>query len=227
MTWYKRTLDVVFAAALMVLLAPVAAYVAWLIWRAQDGPVFYVAERMKTPTQGFGLWKFRTMTVVESDTGVSGGHKGARITPLGARLRATRLDELPQLWNILKGDISFVGPRPPLREYVDRFPDLYARVLRSRPGVTGLATLRFHRHESRLLARCRTAQQTDAVYARICVPRKARMDLIYQRHQTIAYDFRLAFETAATVFQMARTSRQPREPVRPIAGQMMAGLTRP
>ncbi|WP_299727802.1 sugar transferase [uncultured Tateyamaria sp.] len=227
MTWYKRTLDVVFAAALMVLLAPVMAYIAWLIWRTQDGPVFYVAERMKTPTQSFGLWKFRTMRGAPSDTGVSGGHKRARITPLGARLRATRLDELPQLWNILKGDISFVGPRPPLREYVERFPDLYARVLRSRPGVTGLATLRFHKHEAHLLSRCRTAEETDAVYARICVPRKARIDLIYQRHQTIAYDFRLGLETAAMVFGGAGRARPSRGHNRPVARQMAASLTRP
>ena len=226
MTWYKRTLDVVFAVALAVLLAPVMAWIAWLIWRAQDGPVFHVAERMKSPTDSFGLWKFRTMTPSRGDSGVSGGHKCGRITPLGARLRASRLDELPQLWNILKGDISFVGPRPPLREYVERFPELYTRVLRSRPGVTGLASLRFHRHEARLLARCRTAQQTDAVYARICVPRKARLDLIYQRHQSIGLDFRLAIETAATLFRAARGPARPGGSGRHPSRQMMFGLTR-
>lgn len=204
MTLGKRTLDVIFAAFLSVLLAPLMAWVAWRIWRAQDGPVFYVAKRMKTPQQSFGLWKFRTMTVVASDAGVSGGHKSGRITPLGSKLRASRLDELPQLWNILKGDISFVGPRPPLPEYVDQFPDLYARVLKMRPGVTGLATLRFHKHEALLLSRCRTSKQTDAIYARICVPRKARIDLIYQRHQTIAFDFRLGLETAANLFRAVR-----------------------
>ncbi|MEM6372297.1 MAG: sugar transferase [Pseudomonadota bacterium] len=206
MTWTKRILDVVFALVLIVVLSPVMAVIAWLIWRAQDGPVFYVAERMKTPQQAFRLWKFRTMTEAPADNGVSGGDKAARITPLGARLRATRLDELPQLWNILRGDISFVGPRPPLRTYVERFPDLYARVLQSRPGVTGLATLRFHRQEARVLARCRTAQETDAVYARVCVPRKARIDLIYQQHRSIAYDFQLALETAGTLFRTHRVN---------------------
>ena len=98
----------------------------------------------------------------------------------GRFLRRSRLDEVPQLWNVLKGDMSFVGPRPPLRLYVERFPELYAKVLQSRPGVTGLATLVFHRHEEKLLAACRSAAETDAVYARRCVPRKARIDLIYQ-----------------------------------------------
>lgn len=226
MTLAKRVLDVIFAAALFVLLAPLMLFVAWRIWRAQDGPVFYVAERMKTPKQSFRLWKFRTMTVVASDTGVSGGHKAGRITPLGAKLRASRLDELPQLWNILKGDISFVGPRPPLREYVERFPELYDRVLKARPGVTGLATLRFHKHEARLLARCLTQQQTDAVYARVCVPRKARIDLIYQRHRSIAFDFRLGLETAANLFRLARPRSHQSLPVSRQRSQMTAGLTR-
>lgn len=222
----KRVLDVVFAAVLLVVLAPLIVCIAWRIWRAKDGPVFYVAERMKSPHQSFGLWKFRTMTVVASDSGVSGGHKGARVTPLGAKLRASRLDELPQLWNILNGDISFVGPRPPLREYVERFPELYAQVLKMRPGVTGLATLRFHKHEAHLLARCRTEEQTEAVYTRICVPRKARIDLIYLRHQSIAFDFQLGVETAAHFFRAIRPGRAEIIGINSPSRQMPLGLTR-
>lgn len=204
MTWRKRIFDLFFAGLLVVILGPVILYLCWVIWREQGGPLFYVAERMKTPTQSFGLWKFRTMTVVDADAGVSGGDKVARITPLGARLRAKRLDEFPQLWNILRGDLSFVGPRPPLREYVERFPDLYAEVLKSRPGVTGLATIRFHKHEDRLLARCTTAQETDHVYTRVCIPRKARLDLMYQRHQSTCYDFDLVFQTIGNLFRRRR-----------------------
>lgn len=227
MTLHKRVLDVVFATVLLVLLAPVMAVIAWMLWRAQGGPVFYVAERMKSPNESFGLWKFRTMTVVDTDTGVSGGHKRTRITPLGARLRARRLDEFPQLWNILKGDMSFVGPRPPLREYVERFPDIYRNVLKSRPGVTGLATLRFHKHEARLLARCRTAQQTDLVYTRICVPRKARLDLIYKQNQSLAFDLKLAFETVFALLETDATQR-PRAAKTELRTAQFAGiLTRP
>ena len=210
MTWRKRIFDLFFASLLVVILGPVILYLIWMIWRKQGRPLFYVAERMKSPTESFGLWKFRTMTVVDNDQGVSGGHKEARITPLGARLRAKRLDEFPQLWNILKGDLSFVGPRPPLREYVDRFPDLYAKVLKSRPGVTGLATIRFHKHEDRVLARCDTPEQTDDIYCRVCIPRKARLDLIYQRNQSTCYDFDLVFQTIGNLFR--RKSR----PVKPL-----------
>ena len=150
------------------------------------------------------MWKLRTMTVVAADAGVSGGDKAARITPTGAWLRARRLDEFPQLFNILKGDLSFVGPRPPLREYVERFPDIYGAVLKSRPGVTGLATLVYHRHEEMLLARCATPEETDAVYARLCVPRKARLDLIYQKHRNICFDIQLVIATIANLFRRRR-----------------------
>ncbi|MBU0643243.1 MAG: sugar transferase, partial [Alphaproteobacteria bacterium] len=104
-------------------------------------------------------------------------------------------------WNILRGDMSFVGPRPPLRAYVERFPDLYADVLKNRPGVTGLASLYFHAHEERLLSKCVSFEQTDDVYARRCVPRKACLDLIYQRHATVCFDVKILAMTCAAVLQ--------------------------
>ena len=208
MTWRKRIFDLFFGSVLVCILGPVILYLTWMIWRKQGRPIFYVAERMKSPDQSFGLWKFRTMTVIDADAGVSGGDKASRVTPLGAKLRAKRLDEFPQLWNLLKGDLSFVGPRPPLREYVERFPDLYAEVLKSRPGITGLATVRFHKHEERLLGRCQTADETDHVYARICVPRKARLDLIYQRNQNVCYDFDLVFQTIGNLFRGRSRSKK-------------------
>ncbi|WP_238373111.1 sugar transferase [Heliomarina baculiformis] len=201
MTWRKRLFDLFFVTLLIVILAPVLlALLLWLLLR-EGRPVFYVAERMKGIDQPFNLWKLRTMTVVESDAGVSGGDKNTRITPTGAWLRGKRLDEFPQLWNILRGDLSFVGPRPPLREYVERYPEIYREVLKSRPGVTGLASISYHRHEAALLARCTTPEETDAVYTRICVPAKARLDLIYQRHQSMCYDFDLVFQTIGNLFR--------------------------
>lgn len=201
MSWHKRLFDLFFASLLLVILGPVLlGLLVWLLIR-QGRPLFYVAERMKGIETPFNLWKLRTMTVVETDTGVSGGDKAARITPAGAWLRAKRLDEFPQLFNILRGDLSFVGPRPPLRSYVERFPDIYREVLKSRPGVTGLASITYHRHEAALLERCATPEETDAVYARICVPAKARLDLIYQRHQNMCYDFDLVFQTIGNLFR--------------------------
>ncbi|MCW1918845.1 sugar transferase [Rhodobacter sp. KR11] len=200
----RRLMDIVLALLLMALLAlPFAALCLWLLWH-EGLPLFYVAERMRAPTRAFRLWKLRTMAVAAPEQGVSGGNKVARITRTGAFLRRKRLDEIPQLWNILKGDISFVGPRPPLRVYVERFPQIYAQVLRDKPGVTGLATLTFHRHEERLLAACQTAAETDAVYCRRCIPRKARIDLAYQRRRTLCSDLGLMFRT---VFHAANLRR--------------------
>lgn len=202
MTVGKRLFDLVLALILSIILVPVLAIlILWLLIR-QGRPVFHVAERMTAVDRPFALWKLRTMTVADQDTGVTGGDKSARITPAGTWLRARRLDELPQLWNILRGDLSFVGPRPPLRQYVEQFPEIYARVLRSRPGVTGLATIVYHKHEARLLARCETPEETDALYARICVPAKARLDLIYQRHRNACFDVILILKTVGNLFRV-------------------------
>lgn len=195
MTPAKRLLDILLALAILPVVLPLSLGILAVLALTQGRPFFYAAERMQTPTRAFRLWKFRTMTVAAADRGVSGADKTARITPAGQFLRRLRLDELPQIWNILRGDISFVGPRPPLREYVDRFPGVYNEVLKSRPGVTGLASIHYHRHEEWLLSRCATAEETDRVYCALCVPAKARLDLIYARHASVCFDMVLIFRT--------------------------------
>lgn len=199
MTLQKRLFDLALIAIFGLPLAVVTALVAAVLIVTQGRPLFYPAERMKDQTTPFTLWKFRTMRVVADDSGVSGGDKSARITPAGRMLRRTRLDELPQLWNIARGDMSFVGPRPPLRQYVERFPQIYGAVLRSRPGVTGLASLKYHRHEEAILRDCADAQATDAAYCRRCVPAKARLDLIYQSRASVCWDVAILWETLKRV----------------------------
>ena len=208
MTPARRAFDICLAALLAVVLAPLILALALLALALQGRPVLHLSERMRAPGHSFLLVKFRTMTPDPADRGVSGGDKAARITSLGAALRRSRLDELPQLWNILRGDMGFVGPRPPLRRYVEDFPDLYARVLRDRPGVTGLATLAFHRHEERILAACRTAAETEAAYIRRCVARKARIDLIHQAHRGPCADLAILARTLAAV--IGRLRKRPR-----------------
>lgn len=218
MTPGKRLFDICGALFLALVLWPLIVFVAWTVWRNDGRPVLHVSERMNTPDRAFGLVKFRTMRTDPADAGVSGGDKAARITPTGARLRRRRLDELPQLWNVLRGDISLVGPRPPLRVYVERFPDLYAEVLKARPGISGLATVIYHGHEERLLARCRTAAETDAVYARSCVPRKARLDRIYRDRRGFCFDWQIMLRTVwPRRFAISRTDGRPRS--RPSGGR--------
>lgn len=195
MTPAKRLLDLFLALFVLMLVALPFSILLIVLLLTEGRPIFYLSERMKGLDQPFTLWKLRTMRVVRGDAGVSGGDKADRITVMGRFLRRYRLDEVPQLWNVLRGDMSFVGPRPPLRTYVERFPKLYADVLQCRPGITGLATLVYHRHEARLLATCKTPEETDAVYSRRCVPRKAKLDRIYAKHRTICLDLWLIWAT--------------------------------
>ena len=199
-----RALDLALVVVMAPLALPVLAALAGLVRIVDGAPVLHVAERMGTPDRAFRLYKLRTMRVQAQAAGVLGGDRADQVTRLGRVLRRTRLDELPQLWNIARGDMAFVGPRPPERLYVERHPELYARVLRQRPGLTGLATLAFHAHEERLLAACRTAAETDAVYTRRCVPRKARLDLIWQRHAGPCGDLWLLGRTVARVLRPRR-----------------------
>lgn len=196
MTPAKRLFDIVFTLFLMVILAVPFLILVVVLLMTEGRPLFYVSERMKTPTRGFSLIKLRTMANVATDAGVTGGDKSARIGPIHRLLRRARLDEIPQLWNVLIGEMSFVGPRPPLRLYVEAYPDIYGQVLQNRPGITGLASLRISAFEEVVLSRCETSAATDAAYRRRCIPRKAVLDLIYQRHQSLCFDLALIGETA-------------------------------
>lgn len=208
MTLTKRLFDLSLLAVLGTILVPALAVLAVILATVQGRPILFGSERSSGRGRIFTLWKLRSMTQDAGDAGVSGGDKQQRITPMGRILRRSRMDELPQMWNILRGDISFVGPRPPLPEYVTRFPDLYTQVLQSRPGVTGLASLVFAAHEEAMLARCATPAETDATYARRCVPRKARIDLIYQRNGSLILDLWLVIITGGRALGLIR--RRPR-----------------
>ena len=207
MTPSKRLFDLIFLALLFPILGTVLVLLLGVMFLRGERAFFYISERMKSPTEPFMLIKLRTMTPDAADSGVTGADKGDRITPMGRLLRRGRLDELPQMWNILKGDISFVGPRPPLRSYVERFPDIYEQVLINRPGVTGMASLFYHAHEERLLARCKTAAETDATYGRVCVPAKARLDLIYQARWSLCLDAWLLLKTTQKILRLKRKRR--------------------
>jgi len=195
MTPGKRVFDIALALVLGALALPLIAMITVLIVICDGAPALYRAERMRSPTRAFGMMKFRTMTPHDADTGVTGGEKLHRITRLGHVLRRSHLDELPQLWNVLAGDMSFVGPRPPLRRYVEARPALYAGVLAMRPGITGLASARLDRREARLLATSRSADETEAIYLRRCVPVKARLDRIYATKRSLCWDLVILWDT--------------------------------
>lgn len=201
MTPLKRALDLILAIPMAIIALPFIALIAAILLLREGRPVFYLSERMKTPIQSFQLYKFRTMrnAAPGANTGVTGGDKSDRVSPLHARLRRSRLDELPQLLNVIRGDMSFVGPRPPLKIYVDDYPEIYREVLACRPGITGLASLAFHAHEEKLLRACASAEETDEIYRRRCIPRKARLDLMYRENRSICFDIQLMAQTVGRV----------------------------
>ncbi|TXB67549.1 sugar transferase [Paracoccus aurantiacus] len=184
---------------MLAILALPMALVAAALLISQGRPLIYAGERMQSPGKPFRQFKFRTMIRDDDDGGATGAHKHWRITPLGRFLRRTRLDELPQLFNIIAGDMSFVGPRPPLPEYVERFPAIYNAVLQIKPGVTGLATLIYHRHEDRILARCDTAEETERCYYARCLPTKLRIELVYRQAASPWLDFWIMWRTFLAV----------------------------
>ncbi|NND22382.1 MAG: sugar transferase [Silicimonas sp.] len=164
----------------------------------QGRPFIFASERMCSPERAFKLYKIRTMhppDPLEAETVLSGS-QAWRVTAIGAFLRRSRLDELPQIFNVIRGDIRFIGPRPPLRRYVEAYPDLYERVLRDTPpGITGLATVMLHRREERLLSRCRDAHEADRVYRTRCIPIKARLDLIYCDRRSVGLNAMILVRT--------------------------------
>jgi lipopolysaccharide/colanic/teichoic acid biosynthesis glycosyltransferase len=133
----KRLIDILAAAVGLVVTAPVQAAVAIVVRRKLGSPVFFTQERPGKDERVFRLVKFRTMKDVDLEAGLVSD--ADRMTPFGRLLRSTSLDELPSLWNVLKGDMSLVGPRPLLVQYLDRYSDTARRRHEVRPGVTGLA----------------------------------------------------------------------------------------
>lgn len=200
----KRVMDFVVALFLLILFLPLIVLISLAVLVFDGRPIVYPAQRMKAPRRRFTLWKFRTMRNEKSrfEVGVSGGDKKHRITRLGRFLRRTRLDELPQLVNVLVGDMSFVGPRPPAPRYVKRHRAIYAEVLQCRTGITGLATVMFHAHEEMLLSQTKTAKETEQIYTRRCIPRKARLDLIYRDNWSLGLDLYLLYLTAGKLLPL-------------------------
>ena len=196
----KRVFDLCVALLILLPVAVVSALVGLLVWLCHGKPIFFVSERMRSPGNSFGLIKFRTMRPAACDGGVVGGDNLNRITRLGRFLRRTRLDELPQIINVLRGEMSFVGPRPPVRKYVEAFPQIYSNVLSVPVGITGVATLYFHGREASLLGRCVTRDATEDMYQSHCLPIKARLDQCYARQRSLWRDLIVMVLTIGSIF---------------------------
>jgi lipopolysaccharide/colanic/teichoic acid biosynthesis glycosyltransferase len=136
-TYVKRAIDAVAALLLLVVIAPTLLVIAMVVRTWLGSPVFFIQRRPGLKGRPFDMVKFRTMTAASDSKGPQ--NDADRLTPVGTFLRATSLDELPELWNVLRGDMSLVGPRPLLMQYLDRYTPAQARRHDVRPGITGLA----------------------------------------------------------------------------------------
>ena len=197
----KRALDVAVSAAGLLLLAPLLVVLAVAIRLDSPGPAIFRQERVGMRGRRFVLRKFRTMTEVRAPGGFDLTVDGdARITTLGAWLRSRRLDELPQLINVLFGDMSLVGPRPELPQYVDRYSDEQRRVLDWAPGITDPASIAF-RNEGAALA---AADDPESVYLNQILPEKLRMSLEYAERASLRSDLGVILQTLRLLYAPSR-----------------------
>src|SRR5207302_2164073 len=188
----KRLADVVLAAVGLALTSPLAAW-AWIrIFRDRDGPVIYRGRRVGLHGREFDMYKFRTM-VPDADRigGASTADDDARLTPTGRLLRKYKLDELPQLLNVLKGEMSLVGPRPQVPSEVASYTDEESELLTVRPGLTDWASIRFH-NEGEIL---RGHADPEQAYAELIRPEKMRLALDYVRRAGALDDLRIMIDT--------------------------------
>lgn len=192
----KRFLDVILSAFLLLLLSPLLLGIAIVVWLSSPGPAIFRQTRVGLDGRDFVLLKFRTMTERETE-GFSGFDAGdrSRVTKVGNLLRASKLDELPQLWNVLKGEMSLVGPRPEVRQWVDAYRERWDRILCVRPGITDPASIAF-RNEEQLLAAATNPQE---YYRSEILPRKLDIYDEYIRTRSLCFDLRIIWRTLLSV----------------------------
>jgi len=189
----KRCVDIALSSLAVILLSPVLAGVALAVWLDSGSPVLFRQERVGLGFRRFHILKFRTMLVADGPlVTVAGDH---RITRVGKLLRLAKLDELPQLWNVLRGEMSLVGPRPEVPKYVELFRERYRTVLTVRPGITDLASVHFRNEEEAL---SRSAEPLREYTERI-LPAKLCLAEEYVRTRSVAGDFFIPFWTAAAI----------------------------
>ncbi|PYP83841.1 MAG: glycosyl transferase [Candidatus Angelobacter sp. Gp1-AA117] len=188
----KRIFDFICAGWGLLLLSPVLVVVALAVKCSSRGPVFFTQERVGKDGKIFRLWKFRSMVAGAERVGPEITSSGdERVTPVGRYLRKWKLDEMPQLWNVVRGDMSLVGPRPETLSHVQDYTPEQREVLSVRPGITDLAAIAY-RHEEELLA---TAKDAAQFYREVVLPHKLSLNREYIANLSLPFDLRLIFRT--------------------------------
>lgn len=188
----KRLFDVVCSFFGLLVLSPLFVFLSLWVGLGSKGGVFYKQKRVGRFNKDFTLYKFRSMRVGSDKKGLlTIGGKDSRVTKAGFFIRKYKLDELPQLLNVLKGDMSFVGPRPEVRKYVDMYTERQLKVLDVRPGITDLASIKY-RNENDLLA---AADNPEQYYIDVVMQDKLALNLQYIETRSFFGDIKLIFRT--------------------------------
>ena len=198
----KRIIDILLTLNALIVFSPLLILAAIGIKLSSPGPILYGAKRVGQNGKHFTMYKFRTMTVRQS-TGASviTARNDRRIFPFGALLRKLKIDELPQLFNILKGDMSIVGPRPEDVNIVEKyFTAEYRRTLLVKPGLASPGSIYNYTHGEKILGQ----QETEKLYVEKLLPTKMALELVYTFEASLAYDIQIIFRTFCTVFAIAR-----------------------
>jgi lipopolysaccharide/colanic/teichoic acid biosynthesis glycosyltransferase len=188
----KRLFDILVSFMSLIILSPVLLLISLIIIFTSRGGIFYLQERVGKDNRNFKLFKFRTMQQDSDKKGLlTVGGKDARITRVGYYLRKYKLDELPQLLNVLLGSMSLVGPRPEVRKYVDLYTDEQKKVLQVKPGITDYASLEYF-GENELLAKSANPEET---YIKEIFPAKLELSKKYIYEASLATDIKIIFKT--------------------------------
>lgn len=191
-----RLFDILFSAIGLIILSPLFVILWLLIWMESKGPGLFVQERIGLNGKPFGLYKFRSMrTDSESEGLITIGDNDHRITRIGHFIRKYKLDELPQLLNVLKGDMSLVGPRPEVRKYVELYTAEQRKVLNVKPGITDYASIEYV-NENELLG---NADDPDRVYVEQVMPKKLELNMRYIQDRSLCQYFKIIFLTIKSI----------------------------
>jgi lipopolysaccharide/colanic/teichoic acid biosynthesis glycosyltransferase len=194
----KRLFDIFFSFIGLLILLPVFLIISLLIVIDSRGGVFYRQVRVGKDGKDFRLFKFRSMVTEADKKGLlTVGGRDSRVTKIGYYLRKYKLDELPQLLNVLNGDMSLVGPRPEVRRYVDLYNEEQRKVLTVRPGITDYASIEYS-NENEILG---SVPNPEEVYIREVMPAKLELNLRYIREQGLLTDFKIIFMTFAKIWR--------------------------
>jgi lipopolysaccharide/colanic/teichoic acid biosynthesis glycosyltransferase len=193
--WMKRCIDIILSSLLLLLLSPVLAAAALMITLDSRGSIIFRQERVGRSFRRFRIMKFRTMRSDKCGAPITTSGD-QRVTRVGSWLRATKIDELPQLVNVLRGEMSLVGPRPEIPEYVELFRDRFQKILQVRPGITDPASIAF-RNEEEILSSSPDPLRT---YRELILPAKLDLSEQYLRERSLGSDLLTLLKTATAIF---------------------------